>query len=146
MLNTLLAAAIGIVVATLLGFLVGVMRLSRNYLVSRIATVYVETLRNVPLLVQLLFWYVAISKLFPGVRQAINPAICLSAIAASMRRAVAVTIRPVLIALLVASSPPALHPLARRRQMANGSSSIPSGWGSASASLLPLLVGLHCSP
>ena len=48
------------------------MRLSRNFLVSRIATVYVETLRNVPLLVQLLFWYVAISKLFPGVRQAIN--------------------------------------------------------------------------
>ena len=72
MLNTLLASAIGIVVATLLGFLVGVMRLSRNFLISRIATIYVETLRNVPLLVQLLFWYVAISKLFPGVRQALN--------------------------------------------------------------------------
>ncbi|HWA46925.1 MAG TPA: ABC transporter permease subunit [Dongiaceae bacterium] len=72
MLNTLLVSAISIVLATILGLLVGVMRLSRNYLVSRIATVYVETLRNVPLLVQLLFWYVAISKLFPNVRQAVN--------------------------------------------------------------------------
>jgi general L-amino acid transport system permease protein len=72
MLNTLLVSAIAIVLATILGLLVGVMRLSRNFLVSRIATVYVETLRNIPLLVQLLFWYVAISKLFPNVRQAIN--------------------------------------------------------------------------
>lgn len=72
MLNTLLVSAIGIVLATILGVIVGVMRLSRNFLVSRIATVYVETLRNIPLLVQLLFWYVAISKLFPNVRQAIN--------------------------------------------------------------------------
>lgn len=72
MLNTLLASAIAIVFATILGFLVGVMRLSHNFLVSRIATVYVETLRNVPLLVQLLFWYVAIGRLFPNVRQAVN--------------------------------------------------------------------------
>ncbi|MGH6893844.1 MAG: amino acid ABC transporter permease [Dongiaceae bacterium] len=72
MLNTLLAAAIGIVIATILGFLVGVLRLSHNFLVSRIATVYVETLRNVPLLVQFLFWYVAVRKLFPNVQQSIN--------------------------------------------------------------------------
>ena len=71
-LNTLVAAAISIVLATILGFLIGILRLSSNYLISRLATAYVEALRNVPLLVQLLFWYVAIVKLFPGVRQAFN--------------------------------------------------------------------------
>jgi len=71
-LNTLLATAICIVLSTILGFLIGVLRLSHNYLVSRLATAYVEAIRNVPLLVQLLFWYVAIVKLFPNVRQSIN--------------------------------------------------------------------------
>ncbi|HEX6118200.1 MAG TPA: ABC transporter permease subunit [Dongiaceae bacterium] len=71
-LNTLLAAAISIVLATLLGFLIGILRLSRNYLISRLAGVYIEIIRNVPLLVQLLFWYVAIVKLLPNVRQSIN--------------------------------------------------------------------------
>jgi general L-amino acid transport system permease protein len=129
MLNTLLAAAIGIVVATILGFLIGVMRLSRNYLVSRIATVFVETLRNVPLLVQLLFWYVAISKLFPGVRQAIN----LGDLFFLSNRGIYAP-RPVagddfglvLIALLVGI----VAAGARRRP---DSSSTPSGWGWASS-------------
>jgi general L-amino acid transport system permease protein len=71
-LNTLLAAAISIVLSTVLGFLIGILRLSRNYLVARLATVYIEVMRNVPVLVQLLFWYVAIVKLFPNVRQSIN--------------------------------------------------------------------------
>jgi general L-amino acid transport system permease protein len=72
MLNTLLASAISIVLATIVGLIVGICRLSKNYLVSRLATAYVETLRNIPLLVQLLFWYVAILQLFPNVRQAIS--------------------------------------------------------------------------
>ncbi|HET6619309.1 MAG TPA: ABC transporter permease subunit [Dongiaceae bacterium] len=72
MLNTLLAAAISIVLSTVLGFLIGILRLSRNYLVARLAAVYIEVMRNVPVLVQLLFWYVAIVKLFPSVRQSIN--------------------------------------------------------------------------
>jgi general L-amino acid transport system permease protein len=72
MLNTLLASAICIVLATILGLIVGICRLSRNYLISRLATAYVEALRNVPLLVQLLLWYVAILQLFPNVRQAIS--------------------------------------------------------------------------
>lgn len=71
-LNTLLASAISIVLSTLLGFLIGVMRLSKNFLVSRLAAIYIEAVRNVPVLVQLLFWYVAIVKLFPNVRQSIN--------------------------------------------------------------------------
>ncbi len=72
MINTLLASAICIALATILGVIVGICRLSKNYLISRLATAYVETLRNIPLLVQLLFWYVAILQLFPNVRQAIN--------------------------------------------------------------------------
>jgi general L-amino acid transport system permease protein len=72
MLNTLLASAICIVLATILGLIVGICRLSRNFLISRLATAYVETLRNVPLLVQLLLWYAAILQLFPAVRQAIS--------------------------------------------------------------------------
>jgi general L-amino acid transport system permease protein len=69
MLNTLLASAIGIVCATILGFFVGVMRLSSNWLIARIATGYIEIMRNVPLLVQLLFWYVAVIGALPSVRQ-----------------------------------------------------------------------------
>ena len=63
--NTLLASAISIVLATILGFLVGVMRLSTNWLIARIATVYIEVVRNIPLLVQLLFWYIGITKMLP---------------------------------------------------------------------------------
>jgi general L-amino acid transport system permease protein len=65
LLNTLLVAVIGIVVATVIGFAVGIARLSRNFLVGRLATAYVEAIRNVPLLLQLLFWYNAVLKALP---------------------------------------------------------------------------------
>ena len=68
LLNTLLVAAIGVVVATLLGFILGVMRLSANWAARTFATLYVETLRNVPLLLQLLFWYNAILSPLPAPR------------------------------------------------------------------------------
>ncbi|MGL5117165.1 MAG: ABC transporter permease subunit, partial [Beijerinckiaceae bacterium] len=68
LLNTLLVASIGIVLATFLGFFVGIARLSKNYLVSRIAYWYVEVIRNLPLLLQLLFWYNAVVKSLPEVR------------------------------------------------------------------------------
>jgi general L-amino acid transport system permease protein len=68
-LNTLFVSIVGIVLATILGFLVGVLRLSRNWLVARLATVYIETLRNVPLLLQIIFWYFAVLAALPGVRQ-----------------------------------------------------------------------------
>ena len=68
LLNTLLVAGVGIVFATLLGFTVGVMRLSSNWAARSFATVYVETLRNVPLLLQLLFWYNAILAPLPAPR------------------------------------------------------------------------------
>ncbi len=71
-LNTLLVALLGIVFASILGFLLGVARLSRNLLIAGIATVYVETLRNVPVLLQLLFWYKAVLSVLPGPREAIH--------------------------------------------------------------------------
>jgi general L-amino acid transport system permease protein len=69
--NTLLVAALGIVFATIIGFLVGIGRLSSNWLIARLATAYVETLRNLPLLLQLFFWYFAVLKNLPGPRQSI---------------------------------------------------------------------------
>src|SRR5580658_10468346 len=68
LLNTLLVAAIGIVLATALGFTIGIARLSRNWLVARLAGGYVELVRNVPLLLQLLFWYNAVLKALPELR------------------------------------------------------------------------------
>jgi general L-amino acid transport system permease protein len=68
LLNTLLVAALGIVFATILGFLIGIGRLSHNWLVARLSAFYVETIRNVPLLLQLLFWYNAVLKALPELR------------------------------------------------------------------------------
>jgi general L-amino acid transport system permease protein len=72
LLNTLLVAAVGIVIATIIGFIAGVARLSKNPLISGIAAVYVETFRNIPVLLQLLFWYRAVLSVLPGPRQAIE--------------------------------------------------------------------------
>jgi len=72
LLNTLLVSAIGIVIATFLGFFLGIARLSPNWIVARIATVYVEIIRNIPLLLQLFFWYFAVLKTLPGVRQSLE--------------------------------------------------------------------------
>jgi general L-amino acid transport system permease protein len=68
LINTLLVAVVGIVLATLLGFTMGVARLSKNILVSGVARWYVEIVRNLPLLLQLLFWYNAVLKALPSVR------------------------------------------------------------------------------
>jgi general L-amino acid transport system permease protein len=72
LLNTLLVAAIGIVLATILGFFVGIARLSRNWLAARLAGGYVELIRNLPLLFQILFWYLAVLGTLPGPRQSIS--------------------------------------------------------------------------
>ena len=68
LLNTLLVGAMGIVIATILGFTVGISRLSKNWLLAKVATGYVETIRNIPLLLQLLFWYNAVLKALPDIR------------------------------------------------------------------------------
>jgi general L-amino acid transport system permease protein len=71
LLNTLLVSGAGIVLATLLGFTVGIGRLSSNWLVARIAGGYVEIIRNLPLLFQILFWYLAVLGTLPGPRQSL---------------------------------------------------------------------------
>src|SRR5665213_59471 len=71
LLNTLLVAGLGIVFATILGFTIGLSRLSQNWLPSNFATGYVETIRNLPQLLQLLFWYNAVLKALPEMRDSI---------------------------------------------------------------------------
>lgn len=73
LMNTLRVAVIGIVLATILGTLIGVARMSKNWLVAKVAAVYVEVMRNVPLLLQLFFWYAIITENMPGPRQAHHP-------------------------------------------------------------------------
>ncbi|WP_158818308.1 amino acid ABC transporter permease [Methylocapsa sp. S129] len=72
LLNTALVGALGVLLATPLGFAIGVARLSPNWILARIAQVYVEIMRNTPLLLQLLFWYNAVLKALPGPRQSIT--------------------------------------------------------------------------
>jgi general L-amino acid transport system permease protein len=72
LLNTLLVAVIGIFFATLIGFLVGLGRLSPNWLLARVSGGYVELLRNIPLLFQILFWYLAVLGALPQPRQSIS--------------------------------------------------------------------------
>ena len=71
-LNTLKVSVIGIVCATLLGLLFGIARLSSNWLIRTIAAIYVECFRNVPLLLQILFWYTAVVAQLPRVRESIS--------------------------------------------------------------------------
>ena len=72
LLNTLLVSFIGIILATLLGVVVGVARLSGNWLISHLALWYVELIRNIPLLLQIFFWYFAVLRTLPSPRQSIN--------------------------------------------------------------------------
>jgi general L-amino acid transport system permease protein len=71
-LNTLKVAVVGVILATIIGTFIGIARLSKNFLVSKIAGFYIEIIRDVPLLLQLLFWYTILQGL-PGPRQAFNP-------------------------------------------------------------------------
>jgi len=73
LLNTLYVAAIGIVLATILGTVVGIARLSRNWLISKLARIYVETFRNIPLLLQLFFWWGLLRESAPAPRQSWEP-------------------------------------------------------------------------
>ncbi len=72
LLNTLLVAFLGVLLATILGFLLGVARLSNNWLISKVAMCFVETFRNIPLLLQIFFWYVAVLGPLPSPRQSIE--------------------------------------------------------------------------
>ena len=68
LLNTLLVSVIGIALASLLGFFIGIGRLSQNWLINRLALVYIEIFRNVPLLLQIMFWYFGVLRNLPSPR------------------------------------------------------------------------------
>lgn len=70
--NTLLVSVMGIVLATLVGVVVGIGRLSKNWLIARLAGIYIETFRNIPLLLQVLFWYFAVLQALPAPRQSLS--------------------------------------------------------------------------
>ena len=72
LLNTLLMSISGIVAATIIGVIIGVARLSKNWLVARLAMVYIETFRNIPLLLQIFFWYFAVLRALPSPKNSVN--------------------------------------------------------------------------
>lgn len=72
LLNTALVSVLGIILATVIGFIMGIARLSSNWLVSRLAAVYIETFRNIPLLLQIFFWYFAVLQALPSARQSLS--------------------------------------------------------------------------
>jgi general L-amino acid transport system permease protein len=72
LLNTLLVAGIGILFATIIGFTIGIMRLSSNWLIAKIAEAYVEILRNIPLLLQIFFWYFAVLRALPKPKESLE--------------------------------------------------------------------------
>jgi general L-amino acid transport system permease protein len=122
--NTLFVSAIGIVLATLLGFVVGVMRLSRNWLVARLASVYVETLRNIPLALQIIFWYFGVLSALPAPRQSLNiaDAVFINVKAVSIARPIfeaGFAAIPIALLLGVVATI-VLARWAKRRQMATG--------------------------
>ncbi len=71
-LNTLLVAVCGVIAATIVGFVVGVMRLSKNWLVAKVAEVYIEIMRNIPLLIQIFIWYKVVLAALPHPRDAVS--------------------------------------------------------------------------
>lgn len=71
-LNTLLVTGLGIFFATILGFIVGIARLSNNWLIKKIATVYIEIFRNIPLLLQIMFWYFVVLRAMPSARNSMS--------------------------------------------------------------------------
>lgn len=72
LLNTLLVSALCIVFASFLGFFLGLARLSENWLLRKLSTIYIETFRNIPPLLQIFFWYFAVLRNLPGPRQAVD--------------------------------------------------------------------------
>ncbi|ENA0610920.1 amino acid ABC transporter permease [Enterobacter bugandensis] len=72
LLNTLLVSALCIVFASILGFFIGLARLSENWLLRKLSTIYIETFRNIPPLLQIFFWYFAVLRNLPGPRQAVD--------------------------------------------------------------------------
>jgi len=71
-LNTIYVSVLAIILSTMLGFVIGVLRLSSNWLVSKVALTYVEIFRNTPLLIQIIFWYIGVFALLPRIKNSID--------------------------------------------------------------------------
>jgi general L-amino acid transport system permease protein len=71
--NTLIVSSVGIIITIILGTLIGIARLSTNWLVSKLAAVYIEVLQDIPVLLQLFFWYAFFYNILPSPRSALNP-------------------------------------------------------------------------
>jgi general L-amino acid transport system permease protein len=91
LLNTILVAGLGILLATILGFIIGIARLSTNWLIARLAGAYVEVIRNLPHLFHILFWYLAVLSTLPPPRQSIS---VFGAILLSIRGIVVPAVQP----------------------------------------------------
>jgi general L-amino acid transport system permease protein len=146
LLNTLLVSVIGIFFATLIGFMVALGRLSPNWLLSRVAEAYVELVRNLPLLFQILFWYLAVLAALPGPRQSLSlfGSFFLSSRGLMIPKPIAETgLVPFLLAIVVAVvASLAWHHYARRQLFEKGR--VVTIWPYVLGSLigLPLLTAL----
>ena len=131
LLNTLKVAVVGIVLATLIGLVVGIARLSSNWLVAKLAAVYVEGLRNVPVLLQLFIWYGVITVSLPHPREAMEPVdgVFLSNRGLMFPWPDAHAVHPYMIAALLAglAAAWAVGRWTRRRQRLTGRQ-FPAGW------------------
>jgi general L-amino acid transport system permease protein len=146
LLNTLYVAALGIVLATILGAVIGIARLSSNWLVSKLSQIYVETFRNIPLLLQLFFWWAMLRESAPAPRQAwqLAPGVFMSnrGVNFPMPEADPVHYGMLLALILGVFGAFALRRWAKRRQALTGSQ-FPVVWAGGGLVLgLPLLAFL----
>jgi general L-amino acid transport system permease protein len=146
LLNTLYVSALGIVLATVLGTVIGIARLSSNWLISKLSQVYVETFRNVPLLLQLFFWWALLREAAPGPGAAWKPlpGVFISNRGIEFPVPVANPVHPWMLLALVIGIVLAfvVGRWSRRRQALTGAQ-FPAGWVGAGLVLgLPLVVFL----
>ncbi len=145
LLNTILVSVMGIIAATLLGFMLGVARLSDNWMIAKLSTIYIEIFRNIPLLLQMFFWYFAVLRALPSPRESIEIlGGFLNVRGLSMPRPVPEDGFGMVFLALIAGIIISLVMVrwAHRRQDATGQI-FPSGWASAGLILgLPLLTFL----
>lgn len=147
LLNTLFVSIISIVCATVLGVVIGIARLSKNWLVAKIATIYVELFRNIPLLLQIFFWYFAVLRSLPSVRESVengwfNSSVFLNNRGLTIPRPVYENgFNTVLIALAIAVVGAALFARFAKRRQARTGQQLPVFWLNLGLlALLPMIA------